>query len=37
MSYEGPDGSLYLITNNRDGRGKPNKGDDKIIRLKPNF
>lgn len=35
--YEGPDGSLYLMTNNRDGRGKPNKGDDKIIRLKPTF
>ncbi|MGO4273935.1 sorbosone dehydrogenase family protein [Paenibacillus sp. TAF58] len=35
--YEGPDGSLYLMTNNRDGRGKPNKGDDKLIRLKPNF
>ncbi|MGN7470743.1 PQQ-dependent sugar dehydrogenase [Brevibacillus sp. SAFN-007a] len=30
---EGPDGSLYLLTNNRDGRGEPRDGDDRIIRL----
>jgi glucose/arabinose dehydrogenase len=34
---EGPDGSIYLMTNNRDGRGKPGTGDDRIIRLKPAF
>lgn len=32
---EGPDGSLYLLTNNRDGRGTPSAGDDRLIRLKP--
>ncbi|MBD2861743.1 PQQ-dependent sugar dehydrogenase [Paenibacillus oceani] len=32
---EGPDGSLYLLTNNRDGRGTPAAGDDRIIRFKP--
>lgn len=31
--YEGPDGTLYIMTNNRDGRGKPGKDDDKIYRL----
>ena len=29
------DGSIYLTTNNRDGRGNPDRTDDKIIRLTP--
>jgi glucose/arabinose dehydrogenase len=32
---EDPDGALYLLTNNRDGRGKPQLGDDKIYRILP--
>ncbi len=32
---EGPDGALYFLTNNRDGRGKPKTGDDRIYRIVP--
>jgi len=30
---EAPDGTVYLMTNNRDGRGNPQEGDDKLIAL----
>ncbi|MGP3778636.1 PQQ-dependent sugar dehydrogenase [Halanaerobium saccharolyticum] len=30
----GPDGYLYFLTNNRDGRGSPRENDDKILRFK---
>lgn len=32
---EGPDGNIYLLTNNTDGRGSPRKGDDRIVRIVP--
>jgi glucose/arabinose dehydrogenase len=31
----GPDGYLYIATNNRDGRGQPGVDDDRILRLVP--
>ncbi|ADQ15664.1 PQQ-dependent sugar dehydrogenase [Halanaerobium hydrogeniformans] len=33
-AVKGPDGFLYLLTSNRDGRGNPIAEDDRIIRLK---
>ena len=32
-AVEGPDGRLYVLTSNRDGRGSPRPGDDKILRM----
>lgn len=32
---EGPDGALYFLTNNTDGRGTPRPGDDRILRIVP--
>jgi aldose sugar dehydrogenase len=29
----GPDGNLYLLTSNRDGRGSPSENDDRILRI----
>ena len=32
---EGPDGALYALTNNTDGRGSPRQGDDRVVRIIP--
>jgi glucose/arabinose dehydrogenase len=32
---EGPGGALYVLTSNRDGRGSPEDGDDRILRITP--
>ncbi len=31
----GPDGTLWLVTNNTDGRGSPRDGDDRVFRIVP--
>ena len=33
IEIEAPDGSLWLLTNNTDGRGDPREGDDRIVRI----
>ncbi|MBI2829812.1 MAG: PQQ-dependent sugar dehydrogenase [Chloroflexi bacterium] len=30
---QGPDGAIYILTNNRDGRGQPRAGDDRLLKL----
>jgi glucose/arabinose dehydrogenase len=30
---QGPDGTLYVITSNTDGKGFPDEGDDKLLRI----
>ena len=32
---EGPDGAIYALTNNTDGRGSPREGDDHVLRIVP--
>lgn len=32
---EGPDGALYALTSNTDGRGSPQDGDDRVVRIIP--
>lgn len=35
-TFVGPDEHLHVTTSNRDGRGSPTSGDDRILRFKPN-
>src|SRR5258706_150277 len=30
---EGPDGAIYILTSNRDGRGRPTEDDDRVLRI----
>jgi len=30
---QGPDGTIYLLTSNRDGRGRPTAEDDRVLRI----
>jgi aldose sugar dehydrogenase len=32
---EGPDGAIYVLTSSQDGRGRPEGGDDRLLRLVP--
>jgi len=34
-AVQGPDGAVYLTTSNRDGRGTPVSGDDRVVRIAP--
>lgn len=31
---QGPDGTLYVLTSNRDGRGRPRPGDDRVVAIR---
>ncbi len=31
--FQGPDGTLYVLTNNTDGRGRPRTDDDRLLRI----
>ncbi len=34
-AVQAPDGSLWVLTNNTDGRGDPVEGDDRVVRIGP--
>lgn len=34
-TFVGPDSQLYAVTSNRDGRGSPQDGDDRVLRFRP--